>query len=254
MLHSDDHVDAAPTTVHARLPDEGVCLALTSAMYRNPRAQGEVRQRRRQATLPAAKKPALLATKPTRSSSWAITKPPGLHRRRTARTTPGFPRPGEVDLLQPYAARPQMRQYLECEPNGVPIMTDLARYETGSGDPLVFLHGIGCSRHHWDPVAERLADRYRCLNVDLVGHGDSPRSGPADLSGQVLAITGLLDELELEKPVLVGHSFGGAIATLTPAPVHCGASSTSTSASTPPEPPGTCSCRLSTDSTPGRRL
>jgi pimeloyl-ACP methyl ester carboxylesterase len=94
-------------------------------------------------------------------------------------------------------------------------MTDLIYDHTGSGDPLVFLHGLGCSRHHWDPVAERLTDRYRCFKVDLVGHGDSPRSGPADLFGQVVAITGLLDELGLDQPVLVGHSFGGSIATVT---------------------------------------
>lgn len=94
-------------------------------------------------------------------------------------------------------------------------MGDLAYDDIGRGEPLVFLHGITGNRHLWGPVVERLADRYRCVTVDLVAHGDSPRSGPADLFGQVGAITGLLAELELERPVLVGHSFGGIIATFT---------------------------------------
>jgi pimeloyl-ACP methyl ester carboxylesterase len=95
-------------------------------------------------------------------------------------------------------------------------VTTLAHDDVGSGPPLVFLHGMGCDRLHWRPVVERLVDRYRCVNIDLVGHGDSPHDGPADLFGQVVAIAGLLADLEVTEPVLVGHSFGGVIAIVAP--------------------------------------
>ena len=60
--------------MYAKLLDEGVYLASTSTMYRVLRAEGEVRERRRQATHPARVKPELLATRPNAVWSWDITK------------------------------------------------------------------------------------------------------------------------------------------------------------------------------------
>jgi putative transposase len=74
VLHHPDHVDEAPATVYAKLLDEGTYLASTSTMYRLLRANAEVRERRRQATHPAAKKPELLASGPNEVWSWDITK------------------------------------------------------------------------------------------------------------------------------------------------------------------------------------
>jgi hypothetical protein len=72
VLHSPEHVDEAPATVHAKLLDEGIYLASTSTMYRLLRSEGEVRERRRQATHPASKKPELVATKSNECWSWDI--------------------------------------------------------------------------------------------------------------------------------------------------------------------------------------
>jgi putative transposase len=74
VLHDPEHVDEAPATVYAKLLDEGVYLASTSTMYRILRAEGEVRERRRQATHPPHVKPELLATRPNAVWSWDITK------------------------------------------------------------------------------------------------------------------------------------------------------------------------------------
>lgn len=74
VLDSDEHVDSAPATVYAKLLDEGVYLGSVSTMYRVLRAFGEVRERRRQATHPAAKKPELIAAKPNDVWSWDISK------------------------------------------------------------------------------------------------------------------------------------------------------------------------------------
>jgi putative transposase len=74
VLNSPEHVDEAPATVYAKLLDEGTYLGSVSTMYRVLRDHDEVRERRRQATHPAAKKPELLAEKPNQCWSWDITK------------------------------------------------------------------------------------------------------------------------------------------------------------------------------------
>jgi putative transposase len=74
VLLSEAHVDEAPATVYAKLLDEGVYLASVPTMYRILRAHDEVRERRRQATHPAHKKPELLARRPNQVWSWDITK------------------------------------------------------------------------------------------------------------------------------------------------------------------------------------
>ena len=74
VLHEPDHIDEAPATVYAKLLDEGLYLASVPTMYRILRAAGEVRERRRQATHPAHKKPELVATAPNEVWSWDITK------------------------------------------------------------------------------------------------------------------------------------------------------------------------------------
>jgi len=45
--------------------------------------------------------------------------------------------------------------------------------EAGSGPNLVLIHGMINSSRHWEGVAERLADSYRVIAPDLIGHGDS---------------------------------------------------------------------------------
>jgi transposase InsO family protein len=73
-LESDEFVDEAPATVYAKLLDRGTYLASISTMYRVLHEYDEVRERRRQATHPAHKKPELIATKANSVWSWDITK------------------------------------------------------------------------------------------------------------------------------------------------------------------------------------
>jgi putative transposase len=73
-LHSDRFADLAPAETWAILLDEGIYLGSQSTFYRLLRAAGETRERRRQATHPAAVKPELLATGPNQVWSWDITK------------------------------------------------------------------------------------------------------------------------------------------------------------------------------------
>ena len=74
LLRSEEYCDLAPAQVWARLLDDGVYLCSISTMYRLLAAAGESRERRRQRTHPAKKKPELIANKPNQVWSWDITK------------------------------------------------------------------------------------------------------------------------------------------------------------------------------------
>jgi putative transposase len=74
MLHSERFADTAPAEAWAILLDEGTYLGSVSTFYRLLRQAGENRERRAQATHPAAVKPELVATGPNQVYSWDITK------------------------------------------------------------------------------------------------------------------------------------------------------------------------------------
>jgi pimeloyl-ACP methyl ester carboxylesterase len=89
----------------------------------------------------------------------------------------------------------------------------LAFEERGTGVPIVFVHGLTFSQRTWDPIVDRLAGRFRCVTLDLPGHGESgglPRS-KEEVGPQIHA---LVTHLGIERPVVVGHSLGGIEATM----------------------------------------
>lgn len=91
----------------------------------------------------------------------------------------------------------------------------MLHYErTGTGSPLVLIHGLGADHQVWDPVVADLADRYDVIRLDLPGHGRSPRMSPgsdASPAGLQWQVASLLDELHLTSVHLVGSSLGGWI-------------------------------------------
>lgn len=93
--------------------------------------------------------------------------------------------------------------------------------DTGEGEVLLFLHGITCDRSTWTPVVERLSGSFRCVNVDLPGHGGSARTGAYDVFSQAAAVADFIAAHGFDRPVVIGHSYGAFIATLvaTMAPV-----------------------------------
>jgi len=74
LLHRPEHCDLAVAQVWSRTLDDGTYLCSQSTMHRLLRATGESRERRRQRTHPAKKKPELVATQPNEVWSWDITK------------------------------------------------------------------------------------------------------------------------------------------------------------------------------------
>src|SRR5579859_7705748 len=73
-LHCERFADLAPDEIWATLLDEGTYLGSVSTFYRVLRQAGESRERRAQATHPAAVKPELVAAGPNQVWSWDITK------------------------------------------------------------------------------------------------------------------------------------------------------------------------------------
>jgi esterase len=76
---------------------------------------------------------------------------------------------------------------------------------------LVFLHGGCLTAHTWDLVCLALRADFHCLAVDQRGHGDSEWSPILDYGpdAHVRDIRGLIEQLDLTKPVLIGQSLGG---------------------------------------------
>ena len=83
----------------------------------------------------------------------------------------------------------------------------------GSGQPLILLHGLASTAHIWDLIAPALRDDFRVVALDWRGHGLSDKP-PAGYSHAELAedLGTFLTALEFDRPLLVGHSWGGNIA------------------------------------------
>jgi pimeloyl-ACP methyl ester carboxylesterase len=86
--------------------------------------------------------------------------------------------------------------------------------QAGKGPDIVLLHGLSGNLAVWHlRMLPLLQDRFRLTTYDLRGHGNSsmPPAGYAtrDMARDLLA---LLDALDIEAPVLLGHSFGADIA------------------------------------------
>lgn len=79
---------------------------------------------------------------------------------------------------------------------------------------VVLLHGITSSVQSWVRVGPALADRYRVYALDMRGHGESikPSRGAYSLRRTADDAVAFIEALDLERPALIGHSWGGATA------------------------------------------
>ncbi|WP_455731612.1 alpha/beta fold hydrolase, partial [Burkholderia stabilis] len=118
-------------------------------------------------------------------------------------------------LFSGYVARRVTRAF---PPEGrfVDIGGDRIHYvEYGNGPPIVFVHGLAGQLRNFAylPLA-RLAQQHRVIIIDRPGAGRSLRGAgsQANVFAQARTVAAFIDALRLDKPVLVGHSLGGAIA------------------------------------------
>jgi pimeloyl-ACP methyl ester carboxylesterase len=89
----------------------------------------------------------------------------------------------------------------------------MAIQEAGEGPPVVMLHGLGGTKVSFLPTQAALAPAHRTIAVDLPGFGDSDKPvGSYDAKFFARWVVGLLDELEIERAQVIGHSMGGRVA------------------------------------------
>jgi len=85
----------------------------------------------------------------------------------------------------------------------------------GNGPPIVLIHGNPGSCQDWSRLYAPLSSRYQALAFDRPGHGHSDRpnhNGGLTVEVQAKLLCAALDQLRVEQPILVGHSWGGALA------------------------------------------
>ena len=87
--------------------------------------------------------------------------------------------------------------------------------DRGTGPAILMIHGLAGTLWNFTyDVVDRLSDRARVVALDRPGSGYStrPRGTSASLPSQAAAIARLIEHLALERPLVVGHSLGGALA------------------------------------------
>ncbi|MDA0184963.1 alpha/beta fold hydrolase [Solirubrobacter phytolaccae] len=84
---------------------------------------------------------------------------------------------------------------------------------TGSGQPLLLVHGLGGSRHSFDPITSALAAEREVIAPDLPGFGKTPPlSGNVSIATLADALEGFIDEHDLDGVDCAGTSMGARLA------------------------------------------
>jgi len=84
--------------------------------------------------------------------------------------------------------------------------------ETGSGTPIIFLHGNPTSSYLWRNVLPIVAKGNRAIAVDLIGMGKSDKPDiPYNLDDQIRYFDGFMAAMNLKEAILVVHDWGGPI-------------------------------------------
>lgn len=78
----------------------------------------------------------------------------------------------------------------------------------GEGRPIIIVHGLYGSSDNWLSIAKRL-DGFQCFLLDQRNHGQSPHTESHTYEDMVSDLKLFIEEHNLRKPVLVGHSMGG---------------------------------------------
>jgi pimeloyl-ACP methyl ester carboxylesterase len=86
--------------------------------------------------------------------------------------------------------------------------------DEGHAPPILLVHGWLCDSTDWSWQLDAFAGRHRVIAPDLRGHGRSSEGGDYALETFAHDLALLLDELDARPAVVVGHSLGGAVASI----------------------------------------
>lgn len=91
----------------------------------------------------------------------------------------------------------------------------LHTHEEGQGPTVVFLHGIASSSANWRYLIPLLNQNFRCISIDLLGFGDSPKPewSQYTIDDHIRSIRKTIKQLHLQgNIILIGHSLGSLLA------------------------------------------
>jgi pimeloyl-ACP methyl ester carboxylesterase len=83
----------------------------------------------------------------------------------------------------------------------------------GEGNiPLVFVHGWCCDKSYWDEQTNYFKNQYKIVTIDLAGHGESGLGRKSyTIPMFAMDVSAVLNQLGLEKFILIGHSLGAGV-------------------------------------------
>jgi pimeloyl-ACP methyl ester carboxylesterase len=82
----------------------------------------------------------------------------------------------------------------------------------GEGRPVIILHGIFGISDNWVTIGRRLAEKFEVFIPDQRNHGQSPHSDTFNYFSMVDDLNEFIEDHQLIKPILIGHSMGGKVA------------------------------------------
>ncbi len=90
--------------------------------------------------------------------------------------------------------------------------TKISYTDTGKGKTIVLLHGFLENKKMWKEYIELFSEKYRVVAIDLLGHGESDCLGYVHkMEDNANAVNAVLENLNIEKATIVGHSMGGYV-------------------------------------------
>src|SRR5690349_5753210 len=85
--------------------------------------------------------------------------------------------------------------------------------ESGSGTPLIILHGLFGMSDNWMTMAKRFAENnFHVFAADLRNHGQSPHSDEWNFKIMAEDIFELMEDKNMSSAAVIGHSLGGKVA------------------------------------------
>lgn len=115
-----------------------------------------------------------------------------------------------TERATPVPQPPHQRTQMEWEQ--APGTGGISYHSEGQGAPVFFLHGLGGAARQFAPQLTHLAPRFHALAWDMPGYGHSTPLPLVTMDALAASLAAFIAALYLDRPILVGHSFGGMLA------------------------------------------
>ena len=91
---------------------------------------------------------------------------------------------------------------------------NISYIEKGTGQPIILLHGWGQTKETFNDLINSLCEEYKVIAIDLPGFGDTEIGVPLDLFSVAELIYHFVEQMNIKKPIMIGHSYGARIVSI----------------------------------------